>query len=94
VRLIGLPKDRIAAVARRLNLAPEAAARKVEEIDRERSRFIRDHFQFDATDPHQYDVILNTSRWSVPQCADLVVQALHRLASMGPGSENPGYAPT
>jgi cytidylate kinase len=81
VRLVGLPKDRIAAMARRLNLSPEEAARKVEETDRERVRFIRDHFQFDPSDPHLYDLILNTSRWSVPQCADLIIRALHQMES-------------
>src|SRR5262249_10511356 len=79
VRLIGLHKDRMAAMARRLNISPEAAARKVEETDRQRAQFVRDHFHFDPTEPHHYDLPLNTSRWSVPQCAALIVQALHKM---------------
>jgi cytidylate kinase len=79
VRLIGQLKDRIAAFAARFGLSAQEAARKVEETDRERVGFIKRHFQKDPTDLVQYDLILNTSRWSVPECTDLVVQAVRHL---------------
>lgn len=77
VRLVGEPEDRIAAFSRRLQLDRSTAARKVEEINRERQRFIREHFHVDPTKARNYDLVLNTSQWSPADCADFIVQALH-----------------
>jgi cytidylate kinase len=79
VRLIGEEQDRIAALSARLGISLQEAARKVAEIDRERSRFIKDHFRKDPADPHQYDLLLNISRWSVAECADQIVAALSQM---------------
>jgi cytidylate kinase len=75
-RLVGDLNDRVAAFAARFNLGREEAARKVEETDRERTRFVKDHFHADPADPHQYDLLINTSHWPVPRCADLIVAAV------------------
>jgi cytidylate kinase len=72
VRLVAEREDRITALAARLGLPRDEAARKVEQTDRERVAFIKDHFQRDPTEIHQYDLVLNTSRWSVADCADLI----------------------
>jgi cytidylate kinase len=79
VRLVGLLDDRIEGAARRLGLSREEAARWVEQTERERSRFVRDHFLKDQADPHHYDLVLHSSRWSVPECAGLIVDAVRRL---------------
>ena len=79
VRMVGALNDRIANLSRRLNLSWDKAARKVEELDRERRAYIREHFQKDAADPREYDLVLNCSRWSVEECVDLIVEALERL---------------
>ncbi len=47
--------------------------------DAERARFVRDHYHRDATDPARYDLLLNSSRFSLPECTDLIVDALHRM---------------
>jgi cytidylate kinase len=78
VRLVGLLEDRITAFANRFGLAREEAARKVEEKNRERNYFIRDHFQKDPTDILQYDLVLNTSRWTVPACAEMIICGLRQ----------------
>ena len=57
------------------------AAKWVENTDRERTAFIKDHFLKDPTDPRNCDLVLNASRWSVMECADLIVDALGRLTS-------------
>jgi cytidylate kinase len=85
VRLVAHPEDRISATARRLGCPPAEAKRWVEETDRERARFIKTHFLKDPTDPLGYDLVLNTSRWSVPECADLIVQALRQLQARARG---------
>jgi cytidylate kinase len=79
VRLVGDEKDRIASVQSRLKLTPAEARRWVEETDRERVRFNKDHFGKDPREALHYDLVLNTSRWPVAECAELIVDALRRL---------------
>ena len=79
VRLLASRKDRIALIGRELALDPTQAAQYVETTDRERIRFIEDHFHKDPTDPQYYDLVLNSSRFSVVECAEIVIGALHHL---------------
>jgi cytidylate kinase len=51
VRLVGLLEDRSAAAARRQDLPWQEAAAWVKETDRQRVRFVKEHFQNDPTDP-------------------------------------------
>ena len=81
VRLVGLADDRIEGAARRLGLSRSEAARWVEQTERDRSRFVRDHFLKDQADPHHYDLVLNSSRWSVAECAGFIVDAVNRQES-------------
>jgi cytidylate kinase len=84
VRLIAPRKDRVATAARRLGLSQAEAARWVEDTDRERVRFVRDHFLKDPTDPAQYDLVLGTARWTDEDCAELIAQAMRRLEARAP----------
>ena len=79
VRLVAPVAWRVAAVSRKLGVNEEEAAVKVAAIDRQRVQFVREHFNQDTTDPSLYDLVLNTERFSVEQCADLIVEALHCL---------------
>jgi cytidylate kinase len=79
VRLVGELNDRIELIRRDRNLSREEAARYVGDTERERVRFIKDHFRHDPADPHAYDLVLNTSRYPEDDCAELIVAALHRL---------------
>jgi cytidylate kinase len=79
VRLVADLKDRIEATQKRLNLSRAEAQRWIEETSRERVRFVQDHFFKDPRDPVHFDLVLNSSRWSVAECADLIVDALRRL---------------
>jgi len=76
VRLVGQLDDRVKTVIQEQKLSHDAAVRLVRATDAQRLRFVRDHFQCDPTDPVLYDLVLNSSRFSIEQCADLVVDAL------------------
>ena len=92
VLLVGPRDDRIAAF-RRSREGREEAARRIEEADREWSRFLAEHFGRGAASPHDYDLVLNTSRWSVEECADLIAEAVQpEAAPPGRRRERP-YAP-
>jgi cytidylate kinase len=79
VRLCAPLEDRIAHMSRELKVSRDEAARYVVGHDRDRTRFLRDHFRRDPADPLNFDLVLNTSRFSVPGCAALIVEALRRL---------------
>ena len=79
VRLIGENKERIAALTRKLRISEPEAARQVRNLDRERNDFIQDHFLKDATDPSNYDLILNAPRLSADQIAEVIVETLRRF---------------
>jgi cytidylate kinase len=80
VRLVAPFRDRVARTAAVLNLSPDAAAQQVQQLDRERAHFIRDHFLKNPEDPRFFDMVLNTSRFSLNGCADLIIDGLHRMA--------------
>ncbi len=79
VRVVASLRDRVAFIGRERGLNPTEAARYVDSTDHERRRFIRDHFGKDAGDPLLYDLIVNASRFSTQECADLTIEGLQRL---------------
>jgi cytidylate kinase len=79
VRLAGPPEQRVRAICERFGISQEEAARWVEKTDLERVGFVKAHFQKDPTDPRNYDLVLNSMRFSVEQCAEFIVEGLRRL---------------
>ena len=78
VRLVA-PEDVRAAVVGDLHgMSAAEAGRFIKETERERATFAREHFRKDSADPSNYDVVLNTGVFTVPECADLIVEALLR----------------
>ena len=53
--------------------------RELEKIDRERVRFVNEHFHKDSNDPAAYDVVLNVSHFSQGDCARLVAEFLQAI---------------
>lgn len=77
VRLMAPLEDRIGNVAHEQNLSRHDAARSIARIDRERLLFVRQHFLHDPSDPGHYDLVLNTARFPIEECAELIVDAAH-----------------
>jgi cytidylate kinase len=84
VRLVGPVEERIKAIMQRFDLSREEATRWVEKTDAERDHFVRDHVGKDPSDARLYDLVLNSQRFSFAQCADFIVEALHRLQALAP----------
>jgi hypothetical protein len=84
VRLVGDRHDRIDALRRSLHLDRPTAAHRLDQINRERSRFLHEHFHVDPAQPGHYDLVLNSSHWSPSDCADFILSALHHKASGHP----------
>jgi len=89
VRLVGPVAGRTEVVRQRLGVSAEEAGRWVAETDAERSRFVKDYFGKDPPDPRLYDLVLNSARFSVPECAELIIETLRRLQARPP-AECPG----
>jgi len=84
VRLVGARKDRVAHMQRKLNLSEKEAARWVEKTDSQRHDFIKGHFGKEVDHPLLYDLVLNTSRLSADDCAEVIIAALHRIQARKP----------
>ncbi len=78
VGLVAPRKERTKRIAEEEQISETEAARQVKQIDHERQMFVKDHFHKDPHDMEHYDLVLNTSRYSDSQCADLIVEALAR----------------
>lgn len=57
------------------NLKHEYALRQFEEIEAERTRFIKNHFGVDPGDPTRFDLILNIERLNVAKAVDIILAA-------------------
>ena len=79
VRIVANRDDRIEFIARERNISPAEATRFVDTKDRDRHKFIKDHFHKDPADPQNYDLILNRSRFTIDETAELVIAALQRM---------------
>jgi hypothetical protein len=86
VRLVADREDRVRVMTQRLGLSAREAAAWVDATERQRAAFGKRYFGKDTTDPHLYDLVLNTSRLSVEAAADAVIQALRHLEGRGPES--------
>jgi cytidylate kinase len=75
VRLIAYRRDRIKNVQRLRHLDAQAAEEWLERTEHERTLYMRRNFNIDPAEPHLHDVLLNTSRLSVADCADVIVHA-------------------
>ena len=78
VAVVAPRADRVVNLANEQGVSREEAARRVDRIDHEREAFVRDHFGRNPADPANFDIVLNSSRFSRAECAGLVIEALHR----------------
>jgi cytidylate kinase len=79
VRLVAALEERASFMSQELGVPRAQAMRQVLASDRERIQFIKAHFQKDPTENQHYDVVLNSSRFTVHESADLIVDALQAL---------------
>lgn len=75
VRIIAPRPFRVAAVQKEQGIAAADAERWVDRTDQERARFIKAYFNRDAGDLQTYDLIINSGRFPVEDCAGLVAEA-------------------
>jgi cytidylate kinase len=79
VRVICPLTHRIKNIARRLNVSETEARKIVLKTDADRRSFIRKYFYIDATDPLNYDVVINTGRISYDTAVESIIAGLKTL---------------
>ena len=77
---------RVSETQKRLGVTHEEAERWVQKTDNERIQFVKHCFHKDTTDPAEYDLTLNSSRYSIDECAEIVVQAARLQERRGKAS--------
>jgi len=75
VRFMRSRNECIAAHARRQRLDRDTAREEIEEIERDREKFVTNHFHVDARDPARFDLIVNLDAFSDDQALALVLGA-------------------
>jgi len=75
VRIVAPLPDRVAYMGQWLRLPADDAAKHVRTSDGRRAEYLRTVFGRPATEPHQYDVVLNSSTLGEEACAELIAQA-------------------
>jgi hypothetical protein len=83
VLLAGAREPRVAAFRRRFQEGRKEASRHVEEADRRWSRFVAEIFGRGPASPDDYDLVVNVSRWTVAECAELIAEAVRGAGSGG-----------
>lgn len=76
VRLVAPREYRIDQVARRFDLSHKDAEKRMDEEERGRIEFVNRYFHGDSADSHWYDLTIDTSRFQIPRCAELITTAL------------------
>jgi cytidylate kinase len=78
IRLVAPLPDRIAFMRQELGLSEAEAKKRVRDTDRDRENFVKEYFRQDATLASNYDLLLNTVRYNVTQCAVIIEAALQQ----------------
>jgi cytidylate kinase len=76
VRLVAPMAERAARLAAEQGTSAASAARRAAALDEQHGDFIRTHFHVNPHDMEQYDVVLNTGRLSIHECAQVIRAAL------------------
>ena len=83
VRIVAPHAWRVSETQKRLGITHEEAERWVQKTDNERIQFVKHCFHKDTTDPAEYDLTLNSNRYSIDECAEIVVQSARLLEGHG-----------
>jgi cytidylate kinase len=76
VRVVAPHAFRVSETVQRKGMTKIEAERWVDKTDADRKCFVRAYFFKDAADPLNYDLVLNSSRFSIDDCAEMIVEAV------------------
>jgi cytidylate kinase len=83
VLVYGSEPARIERAARRYEVDPEEAARRIRASDADRTRYIRENFGREWLNPTLYHLCIDTGRVGIPEAARLIQSAVERYFATG-----------
>jgi CMP/dCMP kinase len=86
VRIVAPRAARVAVTANRQGVSQAQAEQWVDMTEKERDRFVKLHFLKDPGNLLEYDLILNSARFTNNACAALIVQAARLLEEQRPSA--------
>ena len=78
VRIIGSLKKCAERISEREGIDLKAAELRVQEVDRERAEYLDELYGVHAGDSSNFDLVLNTDRFTVNETTALILDAMHR----------------
>lgn len=79
VRVVAPLHERITHIGHQMGLSRDAAAAHLTATDHQRTAFVKDHFQVDPADPERYDLVVNSARFPIGECVQVITDGLQRL---------------
>ena len=76
VRVVAPLQQRAERLAERMGVSVRTARRAARDLDKRRDRFIRTLYRVDPTDPHQYDLVLDSASLGLTMAAELLARAV------------------
>jgi cytidylate kinase len=76
VRVVAPLKARAARLAERMGLSVRTARRAARDLDRRRNHFDRTMYRVEPTDPHNYDLVLDSNSLGLEIAAEVIVRAV------------------
>jgi len=76
VRVVAPLKVRAARLAERMGVSLRTARRAAIDLDRRRAHFVRTMHRYDANDPHNYDLVLDSESLGLPMVAEILVATI------------------
>lgn len=76
VRIVAPLKVRSVRLAERMGVTVRTARRAALDLDRRRNHFARTMYRVDPTDPHNYDLVLDSDSLTPPIVAEILVRAI------------------
>lgn len=77
-RVIANIEDRIAQIVSDGRATPEEAERAILKRDKAVEHFVEDYFDEDWAAPHNYSIVLNTSKISKDECVEILLSMLNK----------------
>jgi len=78
VRIIAPRQERIERVMQASGCSRAEAGQEIDETDSARNEFVRRYFLCDPSDPHNYDLVINTGQVSLESAAEIIALECRR----------------
>jgi len=78
IRIVGTPDICAARVAAREDIDLDAARKRVKTINRQRAEYLKELYGEGINDCSDYDLVINSDRYEVPQMVHLVLEAMQQ----------------